>query len=163
MMLALQGRGCHNINFVTLEHVVPQILQALPRAIERGLRLPIVYNTSGYDSLDSLALMDGIVDIYLPDLKIWTPGRARRYLRMPGYPQAARQAVTEMNRHVGSLCLDENGLARRGVLVRHLVMPGMLEETKAILRYVAEELAPGTYVKPDGPVPPGRAGRQEPA
>ncbi len=101
MMLALQGRGCHNINFVTPEHVVPQILEALPLAIQRGLRLPIVYNTSAYDSLDSLRLMEGIVDIYMPDLKIWTAGRARRYLRMPGYPQAARQAVMEMNRQVG--------------------------------------------------------------
>jgi putative pyruvate formate lyase activating enzyme len=146
MMMALQGRGCHNINFVTPEHVVPQILEALPLAIEAGLRLPIIYNTSAYDSLDSLALMDGVVDIYMPDLKIWTPGRARRYLRMPGYPQAARQAVTEMHRQVGPLRLGEDGLARRGLLVRHLVMPGMLEETKAILRYVAEELGTGTYI-----------------
>jgi putative pyruvate formate lyase activating enzyme len=146
MMLALQRRGCHNINLVTPEHVVPQILQALPRAIDGGLRLPIVYNTSGYDSLDSLALLAGIVDIYMPDLKIWAPGGARRYLRMPGYPQAARQAVTEMHRQVGPLRLGEDGLARRGLLVRHLVMPGMLEETKAILRYVARELGTGTYV-----------------
>jgi putative pyruvate formate lyase activating enzyme len=145
-MLALQQRGCHNINFVTPEHVVPQILQALPLAIEAGLRVPIVYNTSCYDSLDSLALLDGIVDIYLPDLKVWTPGRARRYLRMPGYPQAARQAVMEMHRQNGVLRLGENGLARRGLLVRHLVIPGMLEDTKAILRYVAAELGPGTYV-----------------
>jgi putative pyruvate formate lyase activating enzyme len=146
MMLALQGRGCHNINFVTPEHVVPQILQALPLAIDLGLRLPIVYNTSAYDSLDSLRLLEGVVDLYMPDLKIWTPEHARRYLRMPGYPQAARQAVTEMHRQVGPLRLDENGLARCGLLVRHLVMPGVLEETKAILRFVAEELGPGTYV-----------------
>jgi putative pyruvate formate lyase activating enzyme len=146
VMLALQGRGCHNINFVTPEHVVPQILEALPLAIKGGLRLPIVYNTSAYDSLDSLALMEGIVDIYMPDLKIWTPMGARRYLRMPGYPQAARQAVKEMNRQVGPLRIGENGLARRGLLVRHLMMPGMLEETRAILRYVAEELGTGTYV-----------------
>ena len=146
MMLALQRRGCHNINFVTPEHVVPQILQALPLAIEGGLRLPIVYNTSAYDSLDSLALMEGIVDIYMPDLKIWTAAGARRYLRMPGYPQAARQAVTEMNCQVGPLQFAEDGLARRGLLVRHLVMPGMLEETRAILQFVAEELGTGTYV-----------------
>jgi putative pyruvate formate lyase activating enzyme len=146
MMLELQQRGCHNINFVTPEHVVPQILEALPQAIEGGLRLPIVYNTSAYDSLDSLRLMDGIVDIYMPDLKVWTPGRARRYLRMPGYPQAARQAVAEMNRQVGPLSFGTSGLARRGLLVRHLVMPGMLEETRAILRYVAEELGTDTYV-----------------
>jgi putative pyruvate formate lyase activating enzyme len=146
MMLALQDRGCHNINFVTPEHVVPQILEALPLAIENGLGLPIVYNTSSYDSLDSLRLMDGIVDIYMPDLKVWTRERARRYLRMPGYPQAAQEAVKEMNRQVGPLLLGENGLARRGLLVRHLVMPGMLDETRAILRFVAEELGAGTYV-----------------
>jgi putative pyruvate formate lyase activating enzyme len=146
MTLELQDRGCHNINLVTPEHVVPQILEALPLAMEAGLRLPIVYNTSAYDSLDSLALMQGIVDIYMPDLKIWTPGHARRYLRMPGYPQAARQAVTEMHRQVGPLRIGEPGLARRGLLVRHLVMPGMLEETRAILRYVAAELGTGTYV-----------------
>jgi len=146
MMLGLQDRGCHNINLVTPEHVVPQILEALPPAIDGGLRLPIIYNTSCYDSLDSVRLMDGIVDIYLPDLKVWTPGRARRYLRMPGYPQVAREAVTEMNRQVGPLRLGANGLARHGLLVRHLVMPGMLEETRAILQYVAEELGTGTYV-----------------
>jgi putative pyruvate formate lyase activating enzyme len=108
--------------------------------------LPIVYNTSCYDSLDSLRLMDGIVDIYLPDLKVWTPGHARRYLRMPGYPQVARAAVTEMNRQVGALRFGEDGLARRGLLVCHLVMPGMLEQTQAILRFVAAELGAGTYV-----------------
>jgi putative pyruvate formate lyase activating enzyme len=146
MMLALQHRGCHNINFVTPEHVVPQILEALPLAIEGGMRLPIVYNTSAYDSLDSLRLMEGIVDIYMPDLKIWTPAGARRYLRMPGYPQAARQAVTEMHRQVGPLQFAEDGMARRGLLVRHLMMPGMLEDTRSILRFVAQELGIGTYV-----------------
>ncbi len=146
MMLALQDRGCHNINLVTPEHVVPQILQALPLAIDGGLRLPIVYNTSSYDSLDSLRLMDGIVDIYMPDIKVWTSERARRYLRMPGYPQVAREAVTEMNRQVGPLQLGADGLARRGLLVRHLVMPGMGDETESVLRYVAEELGTGTYV-----------------
>jgi putative pyruvate formate lyase activating enzyme len=146
MMLVLQDRGYHNINLVTPEHVVPQILQALPVAIDGGLRLPIVYNTSSYDSLDSLRLMDGIVDIYMPDIKVWTTERARRYLRMPGYPQVARQAVKEMNRQVGPLRFGKDGLARRGLLVRHLVMPEMVEETKSILRYVAEELGTGTYV-----------------
>lgn len=146
MMLELQDRGCHNVNVVTPEHVVPQILQALPLAIDGGLRLPIVYNTSCYDSPDSLALMDGIADIYLPDLKVWTPEHARRYLRMPGYPQAAQAAVTEMNRQVGPLRFGEDGLARRGLLVRHLVMPGMLDETREILRFVAAELGTGTYV-----------------
>ena len=146
MMLELQGWGCHNINFVTPEHVVPQILEALPLAIAAGLRLPIVYNTSSYDSLDSLQLMDGIVDIYMPDFKVWTRERARRYLRRPDYADVARSTVQEMVRQVGPLVFDEHGLARRGVILRHLVMPGQLDETEAILRYIAEDLGPETYV-----------------
>jgi putative pyruvate formate lyase activating enzyme len=146
MMLELQGWGCHNINFVTPEHVVPQILEALPSAIARGLRLPIVYNTSSYDSLDSLRLMEGIVDIYMPDFKVWTAEAARRYLRRPDYAEIARETVREMNRQVGPLLFGDLGLARRGLLVRHLVMPGMVSETEAILRFVAEELGPDTYV-----------------
>jgi putative pyruvate formate lyase activating enzyme len=146
MMLELQAWGCHNINFVTPEHVVPQILEALPIAVEGGLRLPIVYNTSSYDSMDSLELMEGIVDIYMPDFKVWTAERARRYLRRPDYPEVARRTVKEMHRQVGPLRFDERGLARRGVLLRHLVMPGLLDETEAILRWVAEELGPDTYV-----------------
>ncbi len=130
MMLELQARGCHNINFVTPEHVVPQILEALPLAIRGGLRLPIVYNTSAYDSLESLRWMDGIVDIYMPDFKVWDSAVAKRYLKAPDYPEAARAAVREMHRQVGSLVMDEHGLAQRGLLVRHLVMPGMLEETR---------------------------------
>ncbi len=146
MMLELQGRGCHNINFVTPEHVVPQILEAMPPAIEAGLELPIVYNTSSYDSLDSLELMEGIVDVYMPDFKVWSREGGRRYLRKPDYGDVARATVKEMNRQVGPLVFDEHGLARRGLLLRHLVMPGMLEETEAILRFVAEELGADTYV-----------------
>jgi putative pyruvate formate lyase activating enzyme len=118
MMLELQDKGCHNINFVTPEHVVPQILEALPYAIDAGLRLPIVYNTSSYDSRDSLALMDGIVDIYMPDAKVWSRERARRFLRMPDYPEVMRATITEMGRQVGKLALDDDGLAVRGLLVR---------------------------------------------
>jgi putative pyruvate formate lyase activating enzyme len=146
MMLELQAWGCHNINFVTPEHVVPQILEALPHAVEAGLRLPIVYNTSSYDSLDSLRRMEGIVDVYMPDFKLWTSEAARRFLRKPDYPGVARVTVKEMARQVGPLVVDESGLARRGLIVRHLVMPGLLEETKAILNYVADELGRGTYV-----------------
>jgi putative pyruvate formate lyase activating enzyme len=146
MMLELQGRRCHNINFVTPEHVVPQILEAIPLAIRRGLRLPIVYNTSSYDSLDSLSLMDGIVDIYMPDIKLSGAEATRRYLRKPNYAEFALPAVKEMNRQVGPLVFDDRGLARRGLLVRHLLMPGLLEETKAVLRFVADELGPDTYV-----------------
>jgi putative pyruvate formate lyase activating enzyme len=146
MMLALQARGCHNINWVTPEHVVPQILEALPLAVAGGLGLPIVYNTSAYDSLDSLRLMDGVVDVYLPDFKVWSQSAARRYLRRPDYAEVAREAVKEMAHQVGPLVFDSDGLARRGLLLRHLVMPGMLEETEAVLRFVAEELGPDTYV-----------------
>jgi putative pyruvate formate lyase activating enzyme len=146
MMLELQGWGCHNINLVTPEHMVPQILESLPHAIRGGLRLPIVYNTSSYDSLDSLRLMEGIVDLYMPDFKVWTREAARRYVRRPDYPDVARETVKEMNRQVGPLEFDDRGLARRGLLLRHLVMPGMLDETEGILRFVAEELGPDTYV-----------------
>jgi putative pyruvate formate lyase activating enzyme len=146
MMLALQAQGCHNINWVTPEHVVPQILEAVPLAVAGGLGLPIVYNTSAYDSLDSLRLMDGIVDVYMPDFKVWSQPAARRYLRRPDYAEVARAAVKEMARQVGPLVVDSDGLARRGLLLRHLVMPGLLAETEAVLRFVAGELGPDTYV-----------------
>jgi putative pyruvate formate lyase activating enzyme len=146
MMLELQGIGCHNINWVTPEHVVPQILEAVPLAVHGGLRLPIVYNTSAYDSPDSLRLMDGIVDVYMPDFKLWTRERARRYLKRGDYAEVARESVKEMHRQVGDLVLDERGMARRGLILRHLVMPGLLDETEAILRWVAEELGTGAYV-----------------
>jgi putative pyruvate formate lyase activating enzyme len=146
MMLELQATGCHNINWVTPEHVVPQILEALPLAIDGGLRLPIVYNTSSYDSLDSLALMDGVVDVYMPDVKVWTRAAARRYLKRPDYADVARETVKEMHRQVGDLVVDGDGMARRGVILRHLIMPGLLDETEAILYWVAEELGRNCYV-----------------
>ncbi len=144
-MLDLQNQGCHNINFVTPEHVVPEILEALPLAIERGLALPLVYNTSAYDALESLAWMDGLVDIYMPDFKLWTRQSSMRYLKAKDYPEVAQAAVTEMQRQVGALEIGADGLARRGVLVRHLVMPGLLDESAAIFRFL-HELAPDTYV-----------------
>jgi putative pyruvate formate lyase activating enzyme len=146
MMLALQQRGCHNINFVTPEHVVPQIVEALAEAVEAGLRLPIVYNTSAYDALESLALIDGIVDIYMPDFKYWSRDASRRYLKAEDYPDAARAAIRAMHEQVGPLVLDEDGLARRGLLIRHLVMPGALDDTRQILEWIARELGPDTYV-----------------
>jgi putative pyruvate formate lyase activating enzyme len=146
MMLELQGIGCHNINWVTPEHVVPQILEAVPLAVKVGLRLPIVYNTSAYDSLDSIELMDGIVDVYMPDFKLWTGERARTYLKRADYPEVARETIRAMHRQVGDLVLDERGLARRGLILRHLVMPGLVDETAAILRWVAEELGTDCYV-----------------
>jgi putative pyruvate formate lyase activating enzyme len=145
MMLELQARGCHNINFVTPEHVVPQILESLPYAIERGLRLPIVYNTSAYDSLHSIRLMKGVADVYMPDFKLWNPEPARRYLLAPDYPEATRQVIRAMHEQVGELRVSEHGLAVRGLLMRHLVMPGLLEDTREIMHWIAG-LAPNTYV-----------------
>jgi putative pyruvate formate lyase activating enzyme len=146
LMLGLQDRGCHNINFVTPEHVVPQVLEAIAAAIPRGLRLPIVYNTSSYDSVESLKLLEGIVDIYMPDFKFWNRDTAKRLAKAPDYPQRARDAIQEMHRQVGPLKFAPNGLAWRGVLVRHLVMPGQLDEAAAIFRWLAEEISPDSYV-----------------
>lgn len=146
MMVALQERGCHNINFVTPEHVVPQIVEALPLAIEGGLHLPIVYNTSAFDSLESLKILDGIVDIYMPDFKFWDPELSRRYVKAVKYPEAARKAIKEMHRQVGDLRFDENGLATRGVLVRHLVMPGMGKDSRKIFEFLVREVSPDTFV-----------------
>ena len=155
LMLRLQEMGCHNINLVTPEHVVPQLLEALVLAAEEGLRLPLVYNTSAYDSLESLRLLDGIVDIYMPDLKLFDPELCRRYLKAGNYPEVARAAVKEMHRQVGALQIGSDGLARRGVLVRHLVMPSLPGETRAILRWIVQELGPDTYVNVMGQYRPG--------
>ncbi len=159
LMVQLQEQGCHNINFVTPEHVVPQVLEALPTAIERGLRIPLVYNTSAYDSLRSLELLDGVVDIYMPDFKFWEPATAKRLAFAENYPEAARAAVREMHRQVGELEL-EDGLAVRGLLVRHLVMPEGTHQTRQIMRFLAEEISPDTYVNiMDQYHPAGRVGR----
>ncbi len=146
LMLALQRRGCHNINFVTPEHVAPQVVEAIAAAVPRGLRIPIVYNTSAYDSLTSLRLMDGLVDIYMPDFKFWSPAVSLRLALAKDYAERAREAIAEMHRQAGPLRFGPDGLARRGVLIRHLVMPGQLDEAKAIFRWIASELSPDTYV-----------------
>lgn len=146
MMLDLQRRGCHNINFVTPEHVAPEILEALPIAVEMGLRLPLVYNTSAYDSMESLRWMDGVIDIYMPDFKFWDPQLSLRYLKARDYPEAARRTIREMHRQVGPLKLNEYGLARRGLLVRHLVMPADVAGSEQILQFLAQEVSPDTYV-----------------
>jgi putative pyruvate formate lyase activating enzyme len=146
MMLSLQRRGCHNINFVTPEHVVPQVVEAVAEAVDVGLHLPIVYNTSAYDSLESVALMCGIADIYMPDFKYWSNDLSARYVKAADYPDAARAAITAMHEQVGPLVFDDEGLARRGLLIRHLVMPGGLDETRQILEWIAGELGPDTYV-----------------
>ncbi len=145
-MLELQARGCHNINFVTPEHVAPQVIEAVAAAVPRGLRLPVVYNTSAYDALSSLRLLDGIVDIYMPDFKFWSRESARRYLKAKDYPERAREAILEMQRQVGPLRFTPEGLARRGLLVRHLVMPGQSDEAAAIFRWLADDVSPDTYV-----------------
>ncbi len=146
IMLDLQNKGCHNINFVTPEHVVPQIVEALPHAVEMGLKVPLVYNTGAYDSLESLKAMEGLVDIYMPDLKFLDSKFSKQYLKAEDYPQTAKAGIKEMFSQVGNLQVDENGLAKRGVLVRHLVMPGFLDETQKAMEFLANEVSVHTYV-----------------
>ncbi len=146
MMVSLQRQGCHNINFVTPSHVIPQILAALPKAIEKGLTVPLVYNSSGYDSVETLQLLHGIFDIYMPDFKFWTRESGARFAKAPDYPEVAQRAILEMHRQVGDLVMDAEGVAAKGLLVRHLVMPGGLDETREILRFLAREVSIDTYV-----------------
>jgi putative pyruvate formate lyase activating enzyme len=146
MMVELQALGCHNINFVTPTHMVPQILAALPYAIETGLRIPLVYNTGGYDRVETLRLLDGDFDIYMPDIKYMDPAHAKRYSGAEDYPQVVRAAVKEMHRQVGDLVVDAEGLARRGLLVRHLVMPRGVAGTREVMRFLAREVSADTYV-----------------
>lgn len=145
-MLSLQERGCHNLNLVTPTHVVPQLIEAVAIAAGGGLRLPIVYNSGGYDRAETLALLEGVVDVYMPDFKFWHADTAARYADAPDYPDVARRALVEMHRQVGPLRFSADGLARRGVLVRHLVLPGHADESGAILEWLARELSPDTYV-----------------
>lgn len=146
MMLELQRLGCHNINFVTPSHVVAQIIAAVSDAAPRGLALPLVYNTSGYDSLEALALLDGIVDIYMPDVKYADSRLAHQYSKVRNYVEANRAAVKEMHRQVGDLMLDARGIAQRGLLVRHLVLPNGIAGTGDVLRFLAEEISRNTYL-----------------
>jgi putative pyruvate formate lyase activating enzyme len=146
IMISLQDNGCHNINLVSPSHVVAQILDALVIAAGEGLRLPLVYNTGGYDSPEALALLDGVVDIYMPDIKYADDDRARRYSKVRDYGRISRAAVREMHRQVGNLVVDGAGLAVRGLLVRHLVLPNDLGDTETVLRFVAEDISPETYV-----------------
>ncbi|MCW8962759.1 MAG: radical SAM protein [Gammaproteobacteria bacterium] len=146
MMLELQAKGCHNINFVTPSHVVAQIIAAVEIAARQGLHLPLVYNTGGYDSPEALALLDGIIDIYMPDMKYGDSNNARQYSRVRGYTGANFDAVKEMHRQVGDLQLDEHGVAKRGLLVRHLVLPGRIAGTDKVLDYLANEISSDTYL-----------------
>lgn len=146
MMLSLQAQGCHNINLVSPTHVVPQILAAVLIAAQAGLRLPLVYNTGGYDSLAALVLLYGVVDIYMPDMKYANAETAQKYSKVKAYPTVNQTAIKEMYRQVGDLVLDENGIALRGLLVRHLVLPDELAGTAEIARFLAEEVSRDTYV-----------------
>jgi putative pyruvate formate lyase activating enzyme len=146
MMLDLQERGCHNINFVTPSHVVPQILAAVTIATRHGLCLPLVYNTGGYDALVSLSLLDGVVDIYMPDVKYADESLARKYSKVRNYPALNQATVKEMHRQVGDLVLDGNGVALRGLLVRHLVLPDGIAGTADIVRFLADEISPDTFL-----------------
>lgn len=146
MMLSLQAKGCHNINLVSPTHVVPFILEALEIAAARGLELPIVYNSGGYDSVETLQLLDGVVDIYMPDMKYADEKIGEELSAVPHYPQANRAAVREMHRQVGDLVVDSSGVAQRGLLVRHLVLPGGLAGTEEVVRFLAEEISTDTYL-----------------
>jgi putative pyruvate formate lyase activating enzyme len=145
MMLRLAERGCHNINFVTPSHMVPQILETLSPAIAAGLSIPLVYNSSAYDRKETLEILDGIVDIYMPDFKFWDEKWAERYCAAPDYPGVAREAIREMHRQVGDLVINEEGVATRGLLVRHLVMPHGVAGTEEIVTFLAREISPHTY------------------
>jgi putative pyruvate formate lyase activating enzyme len=146
LMLRIQELGCHNLNLVTPTHVVPQILEALGLAVGDGFSLPIVYNTGGYDSIDVIRMLDGIVDIYMPDIKYLSPAAAKEYSDAEDYPEVIRSIMREMHRQVGDLEITNDGIAVRGLLVRHLVMPGHHEDSERIMRFLAEEISKDTYV-----------------
>ncbi|MBT8360713.1 MAG: radical SAM protein [Deltaproteobacteria bacterium] len=146
IMLELQRQGCHNINFVTPSHVVPQILAALIIALEDGLQVPLVYNCSGYECSATLELLSGIIDIYMPDFKFWSSLSAEKYADAADYPEIARQALSIMHKQVGDLVTHADGLASKGLLIRHLLMPDGLNETREILRFISHDLSPASYV-----------------
>lgn len=146
LMLKLQQRGCVNINLVTPTHYVPQIVEALLLACDQGLRIPLVYNCSGYEKFDTLRQLDGIIDIYLPDIKYANASIARKYSRISDYPRVAREAVKEMHRQVGDLEINEDGVAVRGLIIRHLVMPGGVAGTADLMQFIAREVSPSAWV-----------------
>lgn len=148
MMLNLQRRGCHNINLVTPTHVVPNALAATRIALKKGLKIPLCYNTGGYDSIETIRLLDGIVDIYLPDLKFMDGERANKYVFTGArdYPEKAQESIIEMHRQVGDLVTDEDGVALKGVMLRHLVMPNRVSGARELVKWVAENLSTGTYL-----------------
>lgn len=146
MMLSLQAKDCRNINLVSPTHVLPHILDALELAIDMGLHLPLVYNSGGYDSVETLELLDGIIDIYMPDMKYSEEKTAEQLSGIKDYPEVNKTAVKEMHRQVGDLQIDEQGVAQRGLLVRHLVLPDRLAGTEAVVRFLAQEVSTNTYL-----------------
>lgn len=146
MMIELQNIGCHNINFVTPTHVVPQILKALPIAVEMGLKIPLVYNTGGYDIIETLMIIEGIFDIYMPDFKFTDSDIANRFCKARDYPEVATKAIKEMHRQVGDLVINNHGIAERGLIVRHLIMPNELAGTRKVMHFLANEISKNTYV-----------------
>jgi putative pyruvate formate lyase activating enzyme len=146
IMLELQGRGCHNINLVTPTHYVPQLVKALSLAIDMGLAIPIVYNCGGYESLEVIRLLEGIVDIYMPDIKFLDPLLSKRLCNANNYPDVVTSVVKEMQRQVGDLTMNQRGIATRGLLIRHLVMPSCREDTKHILRFIRKEISQNAFV-----------------
>ena len=162
MMIELMGKGCHNINFVTPTHTVVQILEALIPAIEQGLNVPLVYNSGGYESVETLALLDGVFDIYMPDFKFWEDGWAERFCKAPDYRERAKAALKEMHRQVGDLLIDSEGIAVQGLLIRHLVMPNDVAGTDRVMDFLANEISLETYVNVmDQYRPCGNADRDE--
>ena len=146
IMMELQSRGCHNINLVTPTPQIPQIVKALSIAIEKGLKLPLVYNTNAYDSVETLKLLDGIIDIYMPDIKYSDDKNALKYSNAPHYFKIMKAAIKEMHRQVGDLILDEEGIAVKGLLIRHLVLPNNLAGTEKIIKFIAKEISPNSFV-----------------
>ncbi|MFH1783512.1 MAG: radical SAM protein [bacterium] len=146
IMVTLQQRGCHNINLVSPTHVIAQVVEALPMAIDHGLKIPFVYNSGGYDSCETLRLLDGIVDIYMPDAKYANDESAKKYSDAPNYVQINQKAVKEMYRQVGDLVIDKTGVAERGLLVRHLVLPDDIANSQKVLEFIAEEISQKTYI-----------------
>lgn len=145
-MIALQNSGCHNINFVTPTHFAPQLIRSTKLAIEKGLNIPLVWNCGGYENIEIIKLLDGIVDIYMPDIKYGDSEPAEKYSNAPDYFEVAKEAVREMHRQVGDLQIDENGVAYRGLLIRHLVLPNDLAGTEKILNFIANEISTESYV-----------------
>jgi putative pyruvate formate lyase activating enzyme len=145
-MIRLQDLGCHNINFVTPSHYTPQIVGSLPRAIEMDLRLPIVYNCSGYESIEVIRLLDGVVDIYMPDVKYMDESYSKTFSNAPDYPEVLKKVLKEMHRQVGDLEINSRGIAERGLLIRHLIMPHGVASSESVLKFIAEEISVHSYV-----------------